>query len=186
MNNYDKFYAEGGFKYNEKTSTVFIETQTCIPKIGNGLSLLDIGSGDGFWSKILSNYCKSVTGIDVTEKGIEIAKQKLPTGKFLFQDALTYKEKHDIVFCRAVGIFNCFVNTDKFKNNLKHVIGLANKYFIFIEYSRPDLYNTFDGRWHHKHPNDVYDELKKYGESKLKIANNFMIIETETNNIKDV
>lgn len=165
MSNYDDFYEKGGFKYKEDWGMQFIEQQTRIPIIcqTQELSLLDLCCGDGFWSKVLNLYCKNITGVDITEKGLEIARSKLPSGTFIFQSALEYNQKHDIVFCRAAGIFNCFVDTDKFKANLEHSIGLAKKYFYYIEYSKPELYNVFNGSWYHKDPNDVYKALQPYG-----------------------
>lgn len=162
---YNELYASGGFKYDEKWGISFIENETNIPKIASGLTLLDYNCGDGFWSKILSKYCKSITGIDTSEKGIEIAKQKLPEGNFICIDGLEYKEKHDIVFCRAAALFNHPLDSDEFKKNIEYAVKLANKYFIFIEWSRADLFNTYDGRWYYKNPDDICNVLKKYGET---------------------
>lgn len=180
-NHYNEFYANGGFKYDDEKSIKFIEENTIIPKIGEGLTLLDVGCGDGFWSKILAKYCKHITGIDISEKGIEIAKQKLPTGNFIVGDALKHTEKYDILFCRSPSIFNRPVDSDDFRNNIKYMMSLTKKYFIYTEYFTKELINNFNGRWHHKDPYLVFEEIKKYGETTLKVAGSAMIIETKIN-----
>lgn len=179
---YDDFYADGGFKYKEDWGNKFI-SEIKIPEIPNieNLTLLDFGCGDGFWSKILYKYCKNITGIDISKKGIEIAQQKLPACRFLVLSGLEYQGKHEIVFCRAASTLNHAITSETFTSNLKHTIGLASQYFYYIEYSRKDLYNTYDGRWHHKNPADVKKILTQYGNVTDLSTPDYMVFQVKIN-----
>lgn len=44
--------------------------------IDKNSKILDIACCNGYGTKILSNYCKEITGIDINKKYIDIAKQK--------------------------------------------------------------------------------------------------------------
>lgn len=48
--------------------------------------ILDIGSGVGYDSKILSDLGARVMGIDISEKSVEIAKNKVKNAKFVVGD----------------------------------------------------------------------------------------------------
>lgn len=52
----------------------------------NGTIVLDMGCGPGNLTKELVRHNCNVTGIDLSEKMIEIAKQKVPSAKFEIQD----------------------------------------------------------------------------------------------------
>jgi phospholipid N-methyltransferase len=183
MTAYDDFYAKGGFKYQENKAIPFIERNTNLPKIfqDKGFTLLDYCMGDGFWSKVLSRWClpENITGIELSEKGVEIAKSNLPKANFICCSALDYNNKHDVVFSRAAGVFNCEIDSEKFKMNIKQAVSLANKYFYFMEFTKPELYNVFNGRWHHKNPVEVQKELSQYGQTTNLSAENNVIIEVK-------
>ncbi|MCK9445414.1 methyltransferase domain-containing protein [bacterium] len=57
-----------------------------ISLLGNGKTVLDVGCGSGLKSKYLINRGLQITGIDFSEKMIEIAKREIPTGEFLVLD----------------------------------------------------------------------------------------------------
>lgn len=70
-----------------------------------GASILDIGCGAGVKSKYLSNKGFKVTGMDFSEKMIEIAKREVPNVDFVVGDIYDldeYKNKFDAVFAQAV------------------------------------------------------------------------------------
>lgn len=177
--NYDVFYSNGGFNYNKQWGENFIKTRTIIPKLPKNYTILDVGCGDGFWSNILSEY-HSVIGIDVSKGGIEMAKLKYKdNAKTSFEriGALDYKEKHDIVFCRACSLLSCPTDSEKFEKNSEYLISLAKEYFIYVEYSKPELYNSHDGRWYHKNPYEIQEKFRKYGETELSLTgDNYMVI----------
>lgn len=68
-------------------------------------SILDVGCGAGEKSKYLVKHGFNVTGIDFSEEMIDLAKQQVPTGKFLVRDikqSLNLGESFDGVFAQAV------------------------------------------------------------------------------------
>lgn len=64
----------------QKFMDCFINGGTANPTI------LDLGCGTGYDSKLLSEYGARVVGVDISEKQIEIAKQNLQKGKFFVGD----------------------------------------------------------------------------------------------------
>ena len=71
----DFFYNEDGIKFVNK----FIEYI-------KGNKVLDVGCGSGGLTKEFIKHNYDITGIDLSEKMIEIAKQKVPNVKFEIQD----------------------------------------------------------------------------------------------------
>jgi len=55
-------------------------------QFSKGSSILDVGSGAGRDALYLANRDLSVTGIDFSEKLVQIAKEKVPDGKFYVID----------------------------------------------------------------------------------------------------
>lgn len=55
-----------------------------------GRSVLDIGCGTGVLYEPLKNAnAKSIAAIDVSEKMVQLAKEKFPEGNFICEDILT-------------------------------------------------------------------------------------------------
>lgn len=70
-----------------------------------GASILDVGCGAGVKSKYFTNKGFDVTGIDFSEEMIKLAKEQVPSGKFLVKDIkelLRFKALFDGVFAQAV------------------------------------------------------------------------------------
>lgn len=81
------------------------------PKLGsNSVRMLDYGCGAGLSTKIISeSICSSinvdVTGVDINEKNLEVAKNKLPNAKFFCvntNDDLSSLGKFDLIVCNFV------------------------------------------------------------------------------------
>jgi len=70
-----------------------IENEPIIPQflkiIGDisGLVVLDAGCGEGYLSRILASRGASVTGIDISPRLVQIAREKDPEGKITYQVA---------------------------------------------------------------------------------------------------
>jgi ubiquinone/menaquinone biosynthesis C-methylase UbiE len=59
-----------------------------LPTSVKGKKLLEVGCGTGHWSRVFSEYGFEVTGIDVSERMIDIAKSKnIPNASFQVADA---------------------------------------------------------------------------------------------------
>lgn len=67
-------------------------------------TLLDLGCGVGNECKYFSNRGLKVTGIDLSEKQIEICKERVPDGEFIKGDVVTIQlqRQFDIVWCNDV------------------------------------------------------------------------------------
>ncbi|MDA1169020.1 MAG: class I SAM-dependent methyltransferase [bacterium] len=80
-------------------------TNEFIARLKEGGNVLDVGCGGGTKSKYLSDSGFEVTGIDFSERFIDIAKEEVPTAKFLVMDAHSInnlKENFDGIFMQAV------------------------------------------------------------------------------------
>jgi 2-polyprenyl-3-methyl-5-hydroxy-6-metoxy-1,4-benzoquinol methylase len=70
-----------------------------------GASVLDVGCGSGVKSEILEKKGVKVTGIDFSEKMLEIARRRVPDEEFLLVDLYDLSEFHrkfDGIFAQAV------------------------------------------------------------------------------------
>lgn len=70
-----------------------------------GASVLDVGCGSGVKADILQKRGLKVTGIDFSEKMLEIAKRRVPNGNFQVVDLYElscFHEKFDGIFAQAV------------------------------------------------------------------------------------
>lgn len=61
---------------------------------------LDIGSGHGYHSKFLQNFCDKVTGIDISESAIKLSKFFYPEINFVCANILEYttKTKYNLIY----------------------------------------------------------------------------------------
>ncbi len=70
-----------------------------------GSKIIDVGCAGGLKSEFLAKLGFQVTGIDLSDKMIELAKQWMPSGDFLVKDItepLVFDHKFDAVFAQAV------------------------------------------------------------------------------------
>lgn len=80
-------------------------TDTFLSYLPKGASILDVGCGGGIKSKYIANKGYKVTGIDFSEKMIEIAKRELPDLYFDVVDVYEldkYSKTFDGIFAQAV------------------------------------------------------------------------------------
>lgn len=79
-------------------------TDIFISMLKNGSTVLDVGCGAGVKSKYLFEKGLTVTGIDFSEKFIEIAKNNVPGAQFFVMDmkeASSLGTKFDSIFAQA-------------------------------------------------------------------------------------
>ncbi len=55
--------------------------------LGPGIRVLDIGCGNGYTAGMLLNEGCDVTGVDLSEEGIDLARKTYPTGRFELMSA---------------------------------------------------------------------------------------------------
>jgi ubiquinone/menaquinone biosynthesis C-methylase UbiE len=96
-------------------------------------SVLDLGCGTGSASLILSERGFDVTGIDLSEAMIKIAKSKTKKVKFLVGDMRTLKleKKFDVVVCLCDSL-NYLLKESEIKETFKRVYGVLKKGGAFI------------------------------------------------------
>jgi len=106
VNDYDKFAQKRHYEVTSgmKKSLRFVEKPMMISMLPNldGKRILMLGCGTAEESEILGNYNpKKITGIDISEKSIAIAKESYPNCDFYVGDMLElpFKEKEfDFIF----------------------------------------------------------------------------------------
>ena len=106
---YDRLYQEGGFGYEKQRAMWrrwarrhYIRSFA----LKRGERLLDIPCGDGFWASLFSRQGFRVSGVDISEGGIEAARRRYPGIDFRVGDAeapLPYAPgEFDVVFSRGI------------------------------------------------------------------------------------
>ncbi len=117
--------AEDWFKDHIEDTWWYEGTDKFISLLSRNATVLDIGCGTGVKSKYLSNKGFKVTGMDFSEKMIEIAKKEVPNVDFVVGDIYeldSYKNKFDAVFAQAVLLHipkqKVLEILEKFKNKL--------------------------------------------------------------------
>lgn len=106
-----EFYQAGGSGYDPKRSRKWLYEHTAIPDFRG--TCLDVGSADGFWSIILSEWYR-VYGVEPAAGAVDVAnaiRKRLSTKiayriEYFVGDALEVKDRYDVVFCRAPSFFN--------------------------------------------------------------------------------
>lgn len=79
---------------------------------GTNHTILDVGCGQGDLVDYISDYCLDYkyTGIDISPRMIEKAKERHPQENFLLQDVMDHEGAYDYVI--ATGTFNIKVSED--------------------------------------------------------------------------
>src|SRR5258708_5598263 len=97
--------AEDWTKVRSKNTNWHPAADKFISLLSQGTSVLDIGCGGGLTSEYLVEKGLHVTGIDFSEKMIEIAKKRVPEGKFIVMDVKDLgdlEESFDGIYAQAV------------------------------------------------------------------------------------
>ena len=105
---YNDFYIDNDFIRFRRSEEQFVRYLLKNYFSENYKNLLDIGCGTGKYTNIFSNQGIESTGIDISDTGIKIAKDKYPSANFIKDDALNLKlnKKFDIIFCSGLSLFN--------------------------------------------------------------------------------
>jgi len=194
MKDYEEFYSNGGFGYNKESSHKWIFNKIFSNPPPESETLLDVACGDGFWSFILASRFK-VTGIDVSQSGINIARQKAHTEtsqsiKFTCGDALELDSSFDIVFCRGPSFLNLPPADPRFIGNITKMYSLCNKELIYIQYTqkpygRWDKSNLFDkdsdsktyynSKWYYHDPEELYKVFSQLGNAEIRDIDSYIV-----------
>lgn len=178
---YDEFYKNGGFGHSYPSGVNFIN-QTSLPELIqkiSGLTCIDIGCGDGFWSNILQQLGYKVTGIDLSEGGIEVARGKYPGCEFCAGDILDHDNHYDVSFVKNLSCFNRPLDelADK---TMGHIVSMTGKLIFLAMHSKEPYRRWSSSRSsYYHHPKDLYDFVTDWvGEEGVTLnffANNIII-----------
>jgi demethylmenaquinone methyltransferase/2-methoxy-6-polyprenyl-1,4-benzoquinol methylase len=89
----------------------------------SGKSIIEIACGNGFWTKILSDYCKSILATDINENCITEASKRIKSSNVSFEladcQALHLSKKYD-------SLFGGFIISHISRNRLKEFFNSIN------------------------------------------------------------
>tara|TARA_Y100000741_G_C18263057_1_gene561306 strand:- start:11086 stop:14910 length:3825 start_codon:yes stop_codon:yes gene_type:complete len=143
-------------------------------------TLVDIGCGHGVISEILSEYY-DVTGEDISEPAIEIAKYSTKKVNYICKSSLDIYDKYDIVFAKGPSFLEGYdVKSEEFKKNLEHLIYRANNILIYITYTKSPFESTNKFKCYMNSPNEIKELFQNYGNILLsKYLHNYYFIAIE-------
>lgn len=95
-NDYHWQWLRRGGKYIAWIANIFRH----LPYRGEGLSVLDFGCGDGVPAWFLSNRGYEVSGYDILEEPLEVARQNVPDGIF----STTYPSMREFDYVIGIGV----------------------------------------------------------------------------------
>lgn len=111
-----------------------------VRRVKSGGTVLDLGCAGGMKSKFLSEKGFAVTGVDISEKMIEIAKREVSGVEFFcldLRDIGSLQKKFDGIFCQAVFLHlrkNEVVDT---LLRLKHFLYSGGILYVAVKEQRP-------------------------------------------------
>ena len=107
-------------KYKQAKEKKYLLTPALIrhlPKGKKGSTLLDVGSGDGFFFNIAIEKGYRYYGVDISEDMIDGSRKDFPKGEFRVASATSFtkvlKQKFDVIIINMV--FPCISNKEDFK-----------------------------------------------------------------------
>jgi 16S rRNA G527 N7-methylase RsmG len=65
-------------------------------------------------------------------------------------------------------------NANNARKYLEHLIGMTNKYFIFILSSKEEFYGKYLGHTYNHHPDDVYKLFSEFGKARVRHINGYI------------
>ncbi|MGD1003202.1 MAG: class I SAM-dependent methyltransferase [Minisyncoccia bacterium] len=104
-----------------------------------GASILDVGCGSGVKAEILEKKGLKVTGIDFSEKMLEIAKRRVPNGNFQLVDLYNlpnFHEKFGGIFAQAVLLHIPKKDIGKIVRSLKEKLNPGGYFYVAVKERR--------------------------------------------------
>jgi len=115
-NKYDSWYESAKGRMYDRLEKKAISRY--LPENARGKKLLEVGCGTGHWSQFFSGYGFEVTGVDVSERMIEIAKSKnISNASFQVVDG------HSLPFLDETFDVTVAITTLEFVHDAKSVVG---------------------------------------------------------------
>lgn len=131
--------------------------------------VLDIASGEGYGSKILSQYSNSVVGVDISSETVVYANEKYQSSNLYFVQGNADKIPLETDSIDVVVSFETIEHHDKHIEMINEIKRVLKKDGILI-ISSPDKYNYSDVR---NYNNEFHVKELYYEEFKALISNSF-------------
>jgi len=131
-------------------------------------TVLDVGCGDGLITCMLRWSGWDIKGIDISEKGIELANMKCPTVEFELKDIFKEKGKFDYIL--ASEIIEHLPNPDEFLEKIKNL------------FTKEAMITTPDRVFHEKPDPYHFIEYNKQEFANL-LKKHFSQVQIETNGV---
>ncbi len=115
--------------------------------VREGVKVLDVACGTGvLFPDYLGNGVATVTGIDISDKMLEIAKEKFPQINLICDDAETYcfKDKYDVIM--IYNAFPHFSKPEKLLENLSKALNTGGRLTVAHGMSEKELEKCHSGR----------------------------------------
>jgi ubiquinone/menaquinone biosynthesis C-methylase UbiE len=108
---YDTFYEkDNSFGYREWIYRPYLKALFAKAGLKAGLTVLDVGCGQGFFSRLIKNFGMRVTGIDISNTAVKAASRDAGATdiRFLVADPNTMPAEHtfDCLFVRSFSLYN--------------------------------------------------------------------------------
>jgi len=130
---YDNMLPDMAKYYEVKNSRLSRIAKNLSSFITPEMKVLDVGCGVGYLSRHLSNLGAVVTGIDISPKLIEFAKEKVSDVKFIVGDIFEQdiKEKFDVIlFADSLEHFSPETLDDRFRKLIENITN--DKTLIYV------------------------------------------------------
>jgi len=112
---YDRWYESSKSRMYDRLEKKAIGRY--LPSSAKGKKLLEVGCGTGHWSRFFSGYGFEVTGVDVSERMIDMAKSKnIPNTSFQVADS------HSLPFADETFDVTAAITTLEFVNDAEAVL----------------------------------------------------------------
>lgn len=111
-------------------------TDTFASYVKPGGSILDVGCASGIKSEYLAKKGFTVMGIDISDRMIELAKQRMPQGSFFVKDIhepLDVRMTFDGIFAQAVLLHIAKTRVKKVLGSLVSVLNVGGYIYIAVK-----------------------------------------------------
>jgi SAM-dependent methyltransferase len=105
-----------------------------------GAEVLDVGCGSGVKSEILKGKGMKVTGIDFSERMLDIARRRVPDEEFLMVDLYDlsgFEKKFDALFAQAVLLHFPLKDVSVIIRSLKEKLNSGGYFYAAVKERRP-------------------------------------------------
>ena len=162
------------FHYQSWVYAPYISSLISYSGLKKESSVLDVGCGQGFFSSLFNKYGMRVHGVDLSEAGVEMARNQYgrPGLTFSVEDVETarFAELFDCVFVRSCSLYNTkafSVQKEVTHSLLRHL--KTGGLFIFVYNS--NFSSKESRKWRYHTLEDMNNHFAEYPEAKIFFLN---------------